>query len=138
MINTINLAYYSHSVRTYNSDKEKKEYDFLKTIIKGHIICPNQHIGKLESSEIYQNIIKKVDCVFVSENEEFVGKGSYNECLNALENNIPVFVIKNKNNNLELELVTKLIQVSEYNLFQYGEIISKGVNQNQLLFLNNQ
>ncbi|WP_339836072.1 hypothetical protein [uncultured Flavobacterium sp.] len=123
MINTINLAYYSHSVKTYNSDKEKKEYDFLKKIIKGHVICPNQHIGKLESSEIYQNIIKKVDCVFVSDNEGFIGKGSYNECLNALENNIPVFVIKNKNNNLELEKVTKIIQVSEYNLFQFGKII---------------
>lgn len=135
MINTINLAYYSHSVRTYNSDKEKKEYDFLKTIIKGHVICPNQHIGKLESSEIYQNIIKKVDCVFVSDNEGFIGKGSYNECLNSLENNIPVFVIKNKNNNLELEEVTKLIQVSEYNLFQYGQLVTKRVNQNELPIL---
>ncbi len=42
MINTINLAYYSHSVKTYNSDKENKEHDFLKTIIKGHVICPNK------------------------------------------------------------------------------------------------
>ena len=125
MINKINLAYYSHSLKSYNSVKEKKEFNFLKTIINGHVICPNQHIGNLESSEIYQNIIKKVDCIFVSENEGFVGKGSYRECLTALENNIPVFVIKNKNNNLELKVVTKLIQVSEYNLSQYGEIISK-------------
>jgi hypothetical protein len=123
MLNKLNLAYYSHSVQIYNSDKEKNEFNFLKKSISGHVICPNHHIGKLDNSEIYQNIIKKVDCVFVSDNEGFVGKGSYNECITALENNIPVFLIKNKNNNLELEAVTKIIQVSEYNLFQFGKII---------------
>jgi hypothetical protein len=123
MINKINLAYYSHSVQSYNSDKENHEFNFLKKSIIGHVICPNRHIGKLDNSIIYQNIIKKVDCVFVSENEGFIGKGSYNECITALENNIPVFVIKNKNNYLELETVTEIIQVSEYNLFQFGKII---------------
>ena len=125
MINTANLAYYSHSVHNYNSEKEKQEYNFIRTIIKGHVICPNQHVGKLENHLIYQNIVKKADCIFVSENEGFIGKGSYSECLTAFENNIPIFVIKNKNNSFELEIVTELIQVSEYNLFRYGQIISK-------------
>jgi hypothetical protein len=123
MLNKINLAYYSHSVQSYNSDKEKDEFNFLKKCINGHVICPNHHIGKLDNYKIYQKIIEKVDCVFVSENEGFIGKGSYNECITALENNIPVFVIKNKNNNKELEAVTEIIQVSKYNLFQFGKII---------------
>ena len=134
MKNPINLAYFSHSILSYNSDKEKQEFNFLKTIIDGHIICPNHHIGKLENTDTYQNIIKKVDCVFVSETDGFVGKGSYRECATAIENNIPVFVIRNINNKLELLRVTELIQVSEYNLFDYGQLMSEKIRNKNKYF----
>jgi|GEM_PF-3436069 len=134
MKNPITLAYYSHGILSYNSDKEKQEYNFLKTKVEGHIICPNHHIGKLENPRNYQNIIKKVDCVFVSENEGFIGKGSYRECAAALEKNIPIFVIRNKNNKLELERLTELVQVSEYNLFNFGQLISKKIGKKNNYF----
>ena len=127
MKNPIYLAYFSHGILIYNSDKEKQEFDFLKTIIDGHIICPNHHIGKLKNPDAYQNIINKVDCVFVSETDGFLGKGSFNECKTALGNKIPVFVIRHKNNKLVLERLTKLNQVSEYNLYNYGQLISKKI-----------
>lgn len=125
MKNTINLAYYSHSKLSYNTDTELQHYNFLKTITKGFIICPNKHLGDIETTEVYQRIITKVDCVFVSENNGFIGKGSYNECLAALVSSIPVFVIKNDNDNFKLEIATKVIQISDYNLFDYGQLKSK-------------
>jgi hypothetical protein len=43
----------------------------------------------------------------------------------ALKNNVPVFVIKKEGDKMILEKVTDLIQTSEYNLFQYGIVVSK-------------
>ena len=82
--------------------------------------------------------IKKVDYLFVTEYDGYLGKGSFEECIFAFEEFIPVYVIKRKGNKMEFELVTEIEKISEYNLFEYGEIYSKKVNQDELPFLKSE
>jgi hypothetical protein len=119
------LGYHSHSTKTYNTEIEKEEQAFLESLFFGQILCPNKNITKATDSKHYQDIVKKVDCLFVSEINGFLGKGSFGECLAALKNNVPVFVIKKEDDKMILEKVTDLIQTSEYNLFQYGIVVSR-------------
>ena len=138
MGNNYKVGYYSHSKRIYNTDAEKAEYDFLKTNFNGKIICPNQHSQKFVSKETFLDFINNVDYVFVTEFDGYLGKGSYEECAFALEKFIPVYLLLKRGEEMEFELVIDVIQVSKYNLFEYGKLVSKGVNQNQLPFLNHQ
>ena len=135
MNNKYYLGYYSHSKRIFGTDVEKLEYDFIKSNFNGNIICPNQHLEKFDTIEPFLEFIKKVDFLFVTEYDGYLGKGSYEECAYALEEFIPVYVLLKKRNIMEYELVTEVTKISEYNLFEYGEIQSMRVNQNELPFL---
>ena len=135
MNNKYYLGYYSHSKRIFGTDVEKLEYDFLKSNFNGNIICPNQHLEKYNTIEPFLEFIKKVDYLFVTEYDGYLGKGSYEECSVAIEEFKPVYVLKTKGNKMEFELVIEVEKINEYNLFEYGEIHSKGVNQNELPFL---
>ena len=119
------LGYHSHSTKTYNTETEIQEQQFLESVFFGQVLCPNKNITKASDSKHYQDIVKKVDCLFVSEINGFLGKGSFGECLAALKNNVPVFVIKKEGDKMILEKVTDLIQTSEYNLFQFGIVVSR-------------
>jgi hypothetical protein len=135
MNNKYYLGYFSHSKRIFNTDIEKLEFDFIKSNFSGNIICPNQHLEKFITIEPFLEFIKKVDFLFVTEYDGYLGKGSFEECAFALEEFIPVYVLRKKGNIMEYELVTDVNQISEYNLFEYGQIESKLVNQSELPFL---
>lgn len=135
MNNQFYLGYYSHSKRIFNTDVEKSEYNFLKSNFNGNIICPNQHFEKFDTIEPYLEFIKKVDYLFVTEYEDYLGKGSFEECAFAIERFIPVYLLISKGDKMEFELVTDVTQISEYNLFEYGEVHTKLINQRELPFL---
>lgn len=130
------LGYYSHSKKIFDTEFEKLEYDFIKSNFNGNLICPNQHLEKFDTIEPYLEFIKKIDFLFVTQYDGYLGKGSYEECSVAIEEFKPVYLLKTKGDKMEFELVTDVIKISDYNLFEYGEIVSKGVNQNELPFLN--
>lgn len=135
MNNKYHLGYYSHSKRIFDTEIEKLEYEFLKSNFNGNLICPNQHLEKFDTIRPYLEFIRKVDYLFVTEYEGYLGKGSYEECAYALEQFIPVYLLQKKGNIMEYELVTDVEKISEYNLFEYGKIHTKLVNQNELPFL---
>lgn len=137
MENNYEVGYYSHSKRIYNTDTEKAEYELLKFNFNGNIICPNQHlkIEKFDNMKPFLEFINKVDYVFVTEFDGYLGKGSYEECVFALEKFIPVYALLRRGHEMQFELVMDVIQVSKYNLFEYGKLVSKGVNQDELPFL---
>jgi hypothetical protein len=135
MNNKYYLGYFSHSKRTFDTDIEKLEYEFLKSNFNGNLICPNQHLEKFDTIRPYLEFIRKVDYLFVTEYEGYLGKGSYQECAYALEQFIPVYLLRKKGNIMEYELVTEVEKISEYNLFEYGETYTKLVNQRELPFL---
>ena len=135
MNNKYYLGYFSHSKRIFDTDIEKLEYEFLKSNFNGNLICPNQHLEKFDTIRPYLEFIRKVDYLFVTEYEGYLGKGSYEECAYALELFIPVYVLRKKGNIMQYELVTEVTKINEYNLFEYGEIQTKLVNQSKLPFL---
>lgn len=122
------LGYFAHSKKDYNTEKESSIYKFISENFLGYIICPNKHLGELNSIEPYLSIVKKADCVFVNESNGFLGKGAYTECMLALEHNIPVYVIKQNISGFYFEKVTKLTQISDYNLFEFGVLVSEKIN----------
>lgn len=138
MNNKYYLGYYSHSKRIFNTDFEKIEYEFLKSNFNGNIICPNQHLEKFDTIIPYLEFIKKIDYLFVTEYDGYLGKGSYEECAFAIEEFIPVYVLRKKGDIMEYELVTEVTKINEYNLFEYGEIQSMRVYQDELPFLKSE
>lgn len=120
MSNNYQLGYFAHSKKDYNTQKESLIYNFICDNFAGHIICPNKHLGELQSIESYLSIVKKTDCVFVTETNGYLGKGAFTECSIALDNGIPVFAIKQNKKEYYFEKVTKVFQISKYNLFEYG------------------
>lgn len=61
-----------------------------------------------------------MDCLFISENNGRLGRGAFMECLFALKNDIPVYVIRFNSNEYSLKKVYKVIETNKYNLFEYG------------------
>ena len=118
------LGYFAHSKKDYNTQKESLIYKFICDNFAGHVICPNKHLGELNSIESYLSIVTKTDCVFVTETNGYLGKGAYTECSIALDNGIPVYAIKQNQNGCYFEKVTNVFQTSKYNLFEYGFIES--------------
>jgi hypothetical protein len=126
------LGYFAHSKKDYNTQKESLIYKFICDNFAGHVICPNKHLGELNSIESYLSIVTKTDCVFVTETNGYLGKGAFTECSIALEKGIPVYAIKQNPKGCYFEKVTKVVQTSEYNLFEYGLLESMKI-QNDMV-----
>jgi hypothetical protein len=135
MDNKYYLGYHSHSTRTYNTEIEKREQDYLRTIFNGIIICPNKNMRMVKINQHYLDIVAKADCIFVSEYDGFLGKGSFGECVLALNKKIPVYTIKRNEVELWIEKVTEVIQISENNLSEFGLLISKKLSPKKLPFI---
>ncbi len=90
----IDTAYYAHSMRIYNSKLEKEEFDFINNRYKGKVICPNKELGELGDINKYLEIVKNCKEVYISEYHGMIGKGVFDECKTALNENIPVYIIR--------------------------------------------
>lgn len=77
-------------------------------------------MGELHSIEPYLSIVKKSDCVYVLEHNNYLGKGAYTECLIALENDIPVYAVKMEKQKIHLKKVRTVVQISEFNLLEHA------------------
>lgn len=87
-------AYYSHSKKKYNTLIEEEEYTFIKGHFDGFVICPNNHLNAVYGSELYLQVIATTSVVYASEFNGLIGRGTYEECRFALDNEIPVLVIR--------------------------------------------
>ena len=119
-------AYYAHSMRKYNSSEEAEEIAFIQKHFKGEVICPNVNLGELGGIEHYLEVIKSVDCVYATEFRGYVGRGVFDECTFALENNINVFVVRmDQNNKFFVQEVTEVIETNSFNFVRFGCLITK-------------
>ena len=91
-------AYYSHSKKKYDKPIEEEEYAFIKEHFDGFVICPNQHLNGMIGSDNYYQVIATTSVVYASELNGFIGRGMFDECRFALENGIPVLVIRKDEN----------------------------------------
>lgn len=126
------LGYFAHSMQKYNTAEERHEYEFIKKNFYGTTICPNKQIGEKGFMEPYLDIVRKVDVLFASEFKECIGKGVHDECRLALKMNIPVYVIKVKNNNYYFEKLRSLEIINERDYKRYAKLISKKYSPKKL------
>ena len=108
-------AYYSHSIRIYNTKEERDFFAAINKKFKGTVICPNNHIGELTNKQDYASIVKKMDCIFVSEYKEYIGCGSFSECSTAIESSIPLYLVKKDGNDFSFSLVKSVEVKNEFN-----------------------
>jgi len=89
-------CYYSHSMQNYDTDQEKQESDFLKSVF-GKIICPNKDLGRSTNGmKAYLKVIEWADIIAVSEYKGAVGCGVFTEVKRALDLSIPVLCIRDR------------------------------------------
>jgi len=86
MKNNYYLAYYSHSKRIFDTEIKKLEYNFLKSNLRGNIICPNKHLDKFKPIEPFLEFIKKVDCLLITEYDGYLGKEAMKNVYLRLKN----------------------------------------------------
>ena len=118
-------AYYSHSIRIYNTKEEREFFTTINKKFKGTVICPNNHIGELTNKQDYASIVKKMDCIFVSEYKKHIGCGSYIECSIAIEHSIPVYLVEKNGNNFSFRLVKRVDVENEFNPISHATFTLK-------------
>ena len=118
-------AYYSHSIRIYNTKEERDFFAAINKKFMGTVICPNNHIGKLTNKQDYASIVKKMDCIFVSEYKEYIGCGSYRECSIAIKDSIPVYLVEKNGNAFSFRLVKSVDVENEFNPISHATFTLK-------------
>jgi hypothetical protein len=116
-------AYYSHSKKKYDEPIEEEEYAFIKEHFDGFVICPNQHLNGMIGTDNYYQVIATTSVVYASELNGFIGRGMYDECHFALENGIPVLVVrKDENGKFYTMRVIEVIKTGLPSLNDYARV----------------
>lgn len=117
-------AYFAHSMKDYDTEKENRELQFLRKAF--NVICPNRDIGDLYPFSRYFNLVRWADIVVVSEHEGYLTAGVYNEATYAIQNNIEVFLIHPSTTDYTLLGVAKIEKVgTRLNDVKYGSVKTK-------------
>jgi len=121
--------YYAHSMRIYNTIREKDEYLFIKqTFSKYSIFCPNTNSpdiwksmsGKQIMQECFKQV-KKSKVIVASEYNSRIGKGVFEELLLALKLGKQVLVLREN----KLIPIIDVAIVDSYDwAIRYGKIIT--------------
>ena len=117
-------GYYSHSKKIFDTERERLESNFIKSKFQLGVFCPNKSLLK-EFEYDYTFFIGYSTQVFVSEFEGAIGYGSYKDCLFALENNIPVLVIRQRGKKLSAEPLESMEWILEKNYSRYARLLTK-------------
>lgn len=119
-------AYFAHSKKKYNTSEEAEELAFIKKHFDGKVICPYNDLGELGDIELYLEVIKSVDCVYVTEYRGYIGRGVFDECTFALKNNINVLVVrKDVKGVFFVQEVIETVETNSYNYISFGCLITK-------------
>jgi hypothetical protein len=110
-------AYFSHSIVTYNSEDERKVYDYLTNSFDGKIICPNKDLGILGDKDDYAKIASRADVVFVwcGNNNQIISRGCYAEVVEALQRKRQVYYVVLEKDTIKLKEVVHVHPIMDYN-----------------------
>ena len=93
-LNKDSRCYYAHSMKIYDTNREREELKILHGIFN-NVICPNNDIGNAQRGmRAYMKIVRWADIVVVSEYEKHIGGGVCAEVEYALKYNIPVVCLR--------------------------------------------
>ena len=128
------LGYYSHNVKIHNTEKEKRELQFIKQRFDGFIINPYSDFKNSNPFEMNVNFraIEKMNFLIVSSLNGTISRSSFYEVKQALEMGIPVYEIQAVARTYKIKKVVKLRVISERNLLAFAKLISYPFINNQL------
>lgn len=121
------LAYFSHSIKHYDTEEERNLYVYLNQIFEGFIICPRQHLGELSNPKDYARIARNTDCVFVmpvTSGSNQISTGCFSEIVAALKNNKQVFFAVQFDESFTLKKVTDVVQSNGGKPIRYTCVLS--------------
>jgi len=116
-------VYYSHSMKIYDTEREKKEFEFLEEKY-GKVLNPNGDIEWQGSMQPYIEAVKESDMVVLSEYANHIGHGVFDEALAALDDGKPVMVLRKVEDGFFLQKV-KSVDIVDFDDWKvhYGEVI---------------
>lgn len=118
----VNMIYYAHSRKTYNTQEEMKTLQILKKVFK-NVLCPNHDLGELGDIKHYLRAIDKCSAVVATLYQGYIGKGVYEELTYASKHNKDCFIYVNDMFVLPLRIV--LVDQNDWAV-RYAKIIFKG------------
>jgi len=88
-------AYWAHSKKIYGTPEEAEILAVLEKVF-GKVVCPNRDIGEKGDIQPYLDAIDNCDTVIVSEYQDHIGKGVYDEITFAIrEKDMDVYALRN-------------------------------------------
>jgi hypothetical protein len=132
------LGYFSHSPKSFNTEREVREYDFISRFYKSYIISPNIHLvyKKMSVYNQYFQLIDLVDFMIVSAFNGTIGRGSYYEVKQALERNIPIHEIYPIGQGFKIRKVVAVNLLPVNNITNYAKLLTiplKNISYKNLL-----
>lgn len=103
MIEPNKQVYYAHSLKIYNTRREKNELRYLKRKFF-KIFNPKTELqwDSMTKMQPYFEAVQGSTLIIASEYKKYIGKGVFDEIKIALKNKIPAFCLKKKFLNLSL------------------------------------
>jgi hypothetical protein len=116
------FKYYSHSKSIYNTQREHEERSFLQYLYGKTVLCPNEKLSRLQTTEEFQHWIKKCAILVASEFDDYVSYGVLKECQFAFTKHIPVFVIRKSGDTYNLIPVSGVVLLRNGDLMRSGKL----------------
>lgn len=97
MIEPNKQVYYAHSLKIYNTRREKNELRYLKRKFF-KIFNPKTELqwDSMTKMQPYFEAVQGSTLIIASEYKKYIGKGVFDEIKIALKNKIPAFCLKKK------------------------------------------
>lgn len=114
-------VYYAHHMKKYHTKREERELRYL--VCKGYNVVNPRDI-EFSSMLGYLNLVSNCKLLICSEFKGNIGKGVFLEIVHAIENSIPVFVLRSRfNKYFYLTAVKSLKIIDRDNWRFYGKVV---------------
>lgn len=120
------LGYYSHNIKIYRTEREKREFRFIEQRFKGFVVNPYSDLKGNNPFEmnVHFRAIEKMNYLIVSPHNGSISRSTYFEVKQALEMKIPVFEIQPVASTFRIRKVKKVTPITVNNLSAFAKIES--------------
>jgi hypothetical protein len=125
------LGFYSHHYKIFNTEEEKKQYNYIQQNFNGMIINPNTQLKEKNPFILnqYWQTIDIINFLVVSAYRKKLDRASYYEVKQCLFNRINVYEIYKAGKNYAIRKVVGLKVVNEENLSAYAVLVNAKVKK---------
>ena len=125
------LGFYSHHFKIFNTEEEKKQYNYIQQNFNGMIINPNTQLKEKNPFILnqYWQTIDIINFLVVSAYRKKIDRASYFEVKQCLLNRINVYEIFKAGKAYAIRKVVGLKVVNEDNLSAYAVLVNAKVKK---------